>query len=104
MFSINLHFTFLVVLTTKTYLVLHFVVQFSEFLIPGKGLPSCYQSQIVQSKNIYNQLANVQLQVIRVHHVTSLTPMADEGTFLLPQSKQLAPTFRFPMDGSIDLR
>jgi hypothetical protein len=32
MFSLNLHFIFLA-LTTKMYLVLHFVVQFSEFLI-----------------------------------------------------------------------
>jgi hypothetical protein len=38
--SINLHIIFLV-LTTKTYLVLRFVVQYSKVLIPGKGLPSC---------------------------------------------------------------
>jgi hypothetical protein len=34
MFSLNLHLSFLV-LTTKLFLVLHFVVQFSEFFIRG---------------------------------------------------------------------
>jgi hypothetical protein len=38
-FPPNLHFIFLV-LTMKNYLILHFVFQFSEFLIQGNRLPS----------------------------------------------------------------
>jgi hypothetical protein len=61
----------------KIYLVLCFVVQFSEFLFRGSGLPALLAVTIGSVK-----LADAQLQVIRVHHVTSLRHIAHEGIFL----------------------
>jgi hypothetical protein len=42
---------------------------------------------MVQSKNTYYQLADAQLQVIRMHYETSLKPITHEGIFLSPQPK-----------------
>jgi hypothetical protein len=45
---------------------------------------------MVQSKNTYCQLADAELQVICMHHVTSLRPITHEGIFPPLQAKQLA--------------
>jgi hypothetical protein len=71
MFSLNWCFIFLF-LPVKIFLVLRFVVQFSEF------------------RSTYYQLLDAQVQVIPGHHVTSLRPVAHERIFSPPQSKQLA--------------
>jgi hypothetical protein len=78
--SPNLHIIFLV-LTKKIYLVLCFIVQFSKFLIQGNALPYLIASQVVQPKNTYYQLVDAQLQVLCLHHVTSLRHMRGSEKF-----------------------
>jgi hypothetical protein len=52
-----------------------------------------WQSQMVKSTNTYYKLADVQQQVIRTYHVTSLRPIMHEGLFYCcsPSSSGIRP-------------
>jgi hypothetical protein len=87
MFSLNLHFIFLV-LAIKIYLVLCFVVQFSQFIIRDNKLPS--------TLTVANSSLKIRIKWLHSCNTLVYAPcdftMAQnvhEGNFLPPWSKQI---------------